>query len=68
MTPGVEKFEDKVYILWTMAQIFHVADPQCLRDILFLHSDEQWYILNIRILEDGLRVQKWDKKTYFPEI
>ncbi len=49
MTPDVEKLVDMDCIFWneitwvlSMAQISHIAEIQCMEDMLFLHSVEQW--------------------------
>ena len=49
MTSDVDKMNDKGDIVWnesnrgdSMEQILHVVEPQCVADVLFSHSDEQW--------------------------
>ena len=49
MTSDVDKMNHKDDIFWnennredSMEQILHVVEPQCVADVLFSHSDEQW--------------------------
>ncbi len=49
MTSDVEKINYKDNIYWnennggkSMEQILHVVEPQCMVDVLFSHSDENW--------------------------
>ena len=49
MTSDVDKMNDKDDIVWnennqgdSMEQILHVVEPQCVADVLYSHSDEQW--------------------------
>ena len=49
MTSDVDKMNDKDDIVWnennqgdSMERILHVVEPQCVADVLFSHSDEQW--------------------------
>ena len=49
MTSDVDKMNDKDDIIWnennqgdSMEQILQVMEPQCVADVSFSHSDEQW--------------------------
>ena len=49
MTSDVDKMNDEDDIVWnennqgdSMEQMLHVVEPQCVADVLFSHSDEQW--------------------------
>ena len=51
-----------------MEQILHVAEPQCVADVSFPHSDEQWSLVTLGILEDNRRIQTGDRETNCPEV
>ncbi len=51
-----------------MEQIVHVVEPQCVADVSFSHSDEQWYLVTLAILEDNWRIQKGNRETHCPEV
>ena len=75
MTSDVDKMNDKDDIIWnknnqgdSMEQILHVVEPQCVADVLFSHSDEQWKVGTYGILEDNWRIQKENKDPHCPEV
>lgn len=51
-----------------MEQILHVVEPQCVADVLFSHSDEQWQVGTYGTLEDNWRIQKGNKDPHCPEV
>ncbi len=51
-----------------MEQILYVVKPQCVADVSFSHSDEQWQLVTLAILEDNQRIQKGDRETHCPEV
>ncbi len=49
MTSDAENMNDKDDMFWNenneeeaIEQILHVVEPQCVADVSFSHSDEQW--------------------------
>ena len=51
-----------------MEPILHVVEPQCVAGVSFSHSDEQWSLVTLGILEDNQRIQKRDRETHCPEV